>query len=143
LEAELQQLREEVQRQTKAAADAEAKRKAAETEQQRLAAMKEEEQRQAKAAEVEAKLRATEAEKQRLASLTATGLFTIRENTEAIGPSGDISRYTPTISVCQQNCEKLRDCKAFSYNKSTGICLRYTQVPSVAPNAKFDTGIRQ
>jgi hypothetical protein len=57
------------QRQAQAAADAEAKRKAAETEQQRL---KEEEQRQAKAAaDAEAKRKAAEAEQQRLAALKA------------------------------------------------------------------------
>jgi flagellar biosynthesis GTPase FlhF len=48
------------------AADIEAKLKAAEAEQQRLAAIKEEEQRRAEAADVEAKLKAAEAEQQRL-----------------------------------------------------------------------------
>jgi hypothetical protein len=65
-EAEQVRVKEEEQRQAKAAADAEAKRKAAEAEQQRLAAIKEEEQRQANAADVEAKLKAAEAEQQRL-----------------------------------------------------------------------------
>jgi multidrug efflux pump subunit AcrA (membrane-fusion protein) len=65
-EAEQQRLKEEVQRQAKAAADAEAKREAAEAEQQRL---KEEVQRQAKAAaDAEATRRAAEAEQQRLAA---------------------------------------------------------------------------
>jgi TIR domain/PAN domain len=66
-EAEQQRLKEEEQRQAKAASDAEAKRKAAEAEQQRL---KEEEQRQAKAAsDAEAKRKAAEAEQQRLAAI--------------------------------------------------------------------------
>ena len=65
-EAEQQRLKEEEQRQAKAEADANAKLKAAEAEQQRLAAVKDEEQRQAKAADVEAKLKAMEAEQQRL-----------------------------------------------------------------------------
>jgi len=68
-QAEQQRLKEEVQRQAKAAADAEEKRKAAEVEQQRL---KEEVQRQARvAADVEAKLKAAEAEQQRLAAVIA------------------------------------------------------------------------
>jgi hypothetical protein len=63
-EAEQQQLKDEVQRQTKAAADAETKLKAAEIEQQRL---QDEVQRQAKAAaDVDVKLKAAETEQQRL-----------------------------------------------------------------------------
>jgi hypothetical protein len=66
-DAELQRLKEEVERQAKAAADAEAKLKAAEAEQQRL---KEEVERQAKAAaDAEAKRKAAEAEQQRLAAI--------------------------------------------------------------------------
>jgi TIR domain/PAN domain len=68
-EAEQQRLKEEEQRQAQAVAGAEAKRKAAEAEQQRL---KEEEQRQAKAAaDAEAKRKAAEAEQQRLAAVKA------------------------------------------------------------------------
>jgi Flp pilus assembly protein TadD len=56
----------------KAAADAEAKRKAAEAEQQRLAAVKAEEERKAKTqAEAEAKRKSEEAEQQRLAAAKA------------------------------------------------------------------------
>jgi len=63
-EAEQQRLREEEQRQAKGVADAEAKLKAAEAEQQRL---KEEVQRQTKAAaDAEAKRKTAEAEQQRL-----------------------------------------------------------------------------
>src|SRR6516225_2677848 len=62
--AEQQRLKEEEQRQAQAAADAEAKRQAAEAEQVRV---KEEEQRQAKAAaDAETKRKAAEAEQQRL-----------------------------------------------------------------------------
>ena len=65
-EAKLKAAEAEQQRQAKAEADANAKLKAAEAEQQRLAAIKDEEQRQAKAADGEAKLKAMEAEQQRL-----------------------------------------------------------------------------
>src|SRR5215470_14277828 len=65
-EAEQQRLKEEEQLQAKAVTDAEAKRKTAETEQQRL---KEEVQRQTRAAaDAEAKRKAAEAEQQRLAA---------------------------------------------------------------------------
>jgi hypothetical protein len=58
--------------QPRAAAEAEAKRKADEAEQQRLAALKTEQDRQARvAAEEEAKRKADEAERQRLAALKA------------------------------------------------------------------------
>jgi TIR domain/PAN domain len=68
-EAEQQRLKEEVDRQAQAAADAESKRKAAEAEQQRL---QEEAQRQAKAeADAEAKRKAAEAEQQRLVAMQA------------------------------------------------------------------------
>jgi TIR domain/PAN domain len=71
-EAEQQRLKEEEQRQAKAAADAEAKRKAAEAEQQRLAAVRAEEERKTKAeAEAAAKRKADEAEQQQLAALKA------------------------------------------------------------------------
>jgi hypothetical protein len=53
------------------AAEAEAKRKADEAEQQRLAAAKAEQERQARAAEAEAKRKADEAEQQRLAAAKA------------------------------------------------------------------------
>src|SRR5262245_11284080 len=63
-EAEQQRLKDELQRQAKAASDAEAKLKAAETEQQRL---KDEVQRQAKAAaDADTKRRTAETEQQRL-----------------------------------------------------------------------------
>jgi hypothetical protein len=65
-EAEQQRFKEEAQRQAQAAADADAKLKTAESERQRLI---EEVQRQAKAAaDAEAKLKAAEAEQQRLAA---------------------------------------------------------------------------
>jgi len=135
-----QRLKEESQRLAKEAADANARLKAAETEQQRL---KEELQRQVKAAaDAEAKRMAAEIEQLRLAVPSTTGLFTIRTNMEAIGSSEDIPRYAFSINDCEQNCTRLGSCKAFSYNKSSGICYRYTQVPPVAPNANFDTGIR-
>ena len=70
-EAEQQRLAAlKAEEQRKAAAEAEAKRKSEEAEQQRLAALKAEEQRKA-AAEAEAKRKSEEAEQQRLAALKA------------------------------------------------------------------------
>jgi hypothetical protein len=66
------ELKAEQERQAKAAAEADAKRKAEEAEQQRLAAVKADEERKAKAAaEAEAQRRAAEAERQRLAAVKA------------------------------------------------------------------------
>jgi len=153
-EAEQQRLKEEVQRQAKAAADAEAKRKAAEAEQQRL---KEEVQRQAQAAtDAEAKRKAAEAEQQRLAAVKAeeerrakaeaevgaTGLFTIRSNTEATGDAAGAAAYVRSRGDCEQNCSRSATCKVFSYSKSINSCYLYTWA-DFAPNEKFDSGIRK
>jgi PAN domain len=74
-EAELRQIKDEVEHQTKAAADAEERLKLAESEQQRLVAIKAEEQRQIKAAaDVDAKRRAAEAEQQRLVEIKAAAV---------------------------------------------------------------------
>src|SRR5262249_55541338 len=67
-EAEQQRLKEEAGRQAQAAADAEAKRKAAEAEQQRLAAARAEEEKAKATAAAETQRKAEEAEQQRLAA---------------------------------------------------------------------------
>jgi len=78
----------------------------------RLVAIKEEEQRQAKAADP---------------PLTI-GLFTIKNNTEA---SGDVAgaatySYVPSRGECEQNCARSANCKVFTYNKSVSSCYLYT-----------------
>jgi TIR domain/PAN domain len=79
---------------------------------------------------------------------STTGRFIIRTNTEAVGFSQETyPRYVPSKDNCEQNCARSADCKVFAYNKDTGMCYKYTQTPSAAPNPfapneKFDTGIR-
>jgi tetratricopeptide (TPR) repeat protein len=76
-----------------ATAEAEAKRKATEAEQQRLAAAKAEEERKAKATEAEAKRKADEAEQQRLAAVQGRGWLgaTLQQVTDQIAESLMIS----------------------------------------------------
>jgi TIR domain/PAN domain len=133
-EAEQQRLKEEEQRQAKAAADPEVKRKAAEAEQQRL---KEEEQRQAKAAaDAEARRKATEAEQQQLVP------FAITNNTEAIRGANGSTVGVQSIRECEAACAKSPTCKIFTYEKEGRSCHMYSNA-TLAPNEKFDTGIRK
>jgi hypothetical protein len=160
-ETEQQRLKEEVQLQTKATADAEAKRKAAEAGQQPL---QDEVQRQANArADAEAKRKAAEAEQQRLAALLkadqerrekaeaeaakakgATGLFTIRTNTEATGPPELALSNVLSTAACEEVCKREPSCDIFSYDKRNGICRRYTRsvLLDFKSNEKFDSGVR-
>ena len=117
-EAELHRLDEVVQRQTKAAADAEAKLK---VEQQRLAAVKAEEERKAP---------------------SLAGLFTMRTNTEAIGFPPVDGKPVSSIGECEQSCTQSATCKIFTFRKSTAMCYTYSDANFV-PSDYFDTGIRK
>jgi uncharacterized protein len=89
IEAELQRVKEEIQRQAKAATDAEAKLKIAEADQQ---SVKEEEQRQARAAaDAEAKRKAAEAEQQRQPQVAA--------GAEAKRQAGDQQRLQEEVQL--------------------------------------------
>ena len=104
-EAEQQRLAAlKAEEQRKAAAEAEAKRKSEEAEQQRLAALKAEEQRKA-AAEAEAKRKSEEAEQQRLAALKAEEQ---RKPTEAEARA----RYSALIN------QGVTDANSGDYNKA-------------------------
>jgi hypothetical protein len=125
-EAEQQRLREEVQRQTKATADADAKRRAAEAEQQRLAA-KSEEERKATAA-------------------VTKGLFEIRRNMEAQWKRptdvADFLGVVASVDECQQKCTQSATCNAFAFGKANKYCHSYSDAEFV-PNTNFDSGVRQ
>src|SRR5262249_35951235 len=154
-----QRLKEEVQRQAKAAADAEAKRKAAEAEQQRLAALNAEIQRQAKAAaEAEATRKAAEVEQQRLAAAKAEeerkakaeseaamptkGPFEIRRNMKAADSSVMISSWiVDSVDKCELRCKQLETCTTFTFERKTGFCFAYSRADLVA-DGDFDSGIR-
>ena len=137
-EAEQQRLKDEVQRQAKAAADADAKRRTAEAEQQRL---KEELQRQAKAA-TDADAKRTAAEPASQSSPAAVkGLFEIRRNMEAARFPSDHSSPVKSIDECEQKCTQSASCNAFAFDKRIRSCYLYSRADLV-PNANFNSGIR-
>jgi hypothetical protein len=117
-EADQQRLKDEVQRQAKAAGDAEAKLKAAEIEQQRL---KGEVQRQAKAAgDADAKRGTAEAASQSSPAATDK-LFEIRPNMEARAKDrwGGYYQFVLVRSIgeCAQKCTQSERCKVFTFQK--------------------------
>src|SRR5262249_44371059 len=112
-EAEQQRLKEEEQRQAKAAADADARRKAAEAAQQQLAAL-----RQAKAAaDTDAKLKAAAAEATRLAALKAEQERKVKAEEEAAAGS------TTGLFTIRSNTEASGDAAGTAaYVRSRGDC---------------------
>jgi len=138
-EAEQQRLKEEVQRQTKAAADAEAKRKTAEAEQQRL---KEEVQHQMKAAaDAEAKRKAAEAEQQRL-SVGDQEPFSVTTRAAVNGEEYRIIRGLSAVAPCLDECAKHRRCKMFAYWNSQ-ICYLFDKSFSNYPNSAAVVGVHK
>src|SRR6516164_1368058 len=122
-EAEQQRLRDEVQRQTKATADAEKRLKAAEVEQQRLAA---------------ALSQSTPADMNKL--------FEIRRNMEAKATRSDASYLTAVIvrsmDECEQKCGQSASCSAFTLDKRTRSsrpderqCYLYSSGAELVPNS--------
>jgi hypothetical protein len=117
------ELKEEVQRQTKLATDADAKRKAAE---ERLAPLLKFEQGRAGA---------------EAATASSTGLFTIRTNTEASGSYASRSAVA-SRAACEALCTR-SSCKMFTYEKINGRCYRFGDVsPVFKSNEYFDSGVR-
>jgi TIR domain/PAN domain len=150
-DAELQRLRDEVQRQTKMVAEADTKRKAAEAEQQRMSEQIQRQTRAVADAEAKLKAAAAEAEQQRLAAVKAeeerkppspAGLFTMRTNTEAIGSPPVDGKPVSSIGECEQSCTQSATCKIFTFRKSTAMCYTYSDA-TFMPSDYFDTGIRK
>jgi hypothetical protein len=153
-EQRLAAMKEEAQSQAKAVADAEAKLKAAEAEQQRL---KEEVERQTKgAADLETKLKAAEAEQQRLrdevqrlakaapAALpqsTSTASFERRSDMRALGNVVADGALVNSVGECEQKCTSLSACTAFSFDKSIKKCYFYKGAVLIS-DAKYDSGTR-
>jgi hypothetical protein len=124
-----------------AAADAEAKLKAAEAEQQRL---RDEVQRLTNAAaNADAKSRAAAAALPagQPGPTVTTGLFTIRSNTEAWGVPADNSASVSSISECEQRCAQSVNCKVFTYDRRAKMCHPISRA-DFKPNQNFDSGIR-
>jgi membrane protein involved in colicin uptake len=129
-EAEQQRLRDEVQRQTKAAADADAKSKAAEAEQQRQAKA---------AADAEAKLKAA------TTPTSTTGLFTIQTNTVISGhgsTTGGTPKSVTSLAECERECA-MASCKGFNYLKDNRLCIAYPESRGSTSDEKYDSGIRK
>jgi hypothetical protein len=137
----------------KAAADAEAQRKAEEAEQQRLAAVRAEEERKAKAAaEAEARAKAEQAEKERLAAAKAAEerrtqaeaqarpRFSITEATAVHGEEYRIIRQVNSEQYTNQCAEDNR-CKMFAHWKSQ-ICYLFNQNFGTYPTAQSIVGTK-
>jgi hypothetical protein len=125
--------------QAKAAADAEANRKADEAERQRLAAVKAEQEHQA----------SFESSALPIGPSTITApnsLFTIQRDVEAspTGGTRNESLYSRSIEECEQTCAQRPTCNVFTYAKGigAGACYLYTRA-ELKPNAGFDSGIRK
>jgi TIR domain/PAN domain len=157
-ETQQQGLKEEAQRQAKAAADADAKLKVALTEQQRLAKAatdadakrvlaETEQQRLAKAAtDADAKRVLAEGAQQRLVEelrkVTAVS-FESRPNMEAVDKMPAGSDRGSTFEACQARCARSGTCQAFTFSKTSNLCLFYDLVPGFRSNPNFDSGVRQ
>src|SRR5262249_31559524 len=139
----------------KAAADAEAQRKAEEAEQQRLAAVRAEEERKAKAAaEAEARAKAEQTEKERLAAAKAAEerrkqaeaqararpRFSITEATAVHGEEYRIIRQVNS-EQCSNQCAEDNRCKMFAHWKSQ-ICYLFNQNFGTYPTAQSIVGIK-
>jgi hypothetical protein len=119
------------------AAEAQVKRKADEAEQQRLAAIKAEQERVPWASRA-----AAEAEVKRKAEQQ----FTIRRGIEGLWVSGSGSTNERLASVSFEECEKTcaqrpMTCDVFTYYKITRACFLYSRA-ELKPNANFDSGVR-
>jgi hypothetical protein len=136
----------------KAAADAEAQRKAEEAEQQRLAAVRAEEERKAKAAADEARAKAEQAEKERLAAAKAAEerrkqaeaqarpRFSITEATAVRGEEYRIIRQVNS-EQCSNQCASDNRCKMFAYWNNQ-ICYLFNQNFGTYPTAQSIVGTK-
>jgi PAN domain len=144
-EAEQQRLTGELQRQIKAATDADTKRRDAEADQQRL---KVEVQRQTKAAaDADTARKAAEAQQERLTEelrkvRADSASFESRPNFVA-KDAATVIESTMTVAACQDRCAQRSSCAAFTFGKTKNNCYLYDAVPRFAPEANFDSGVRQ
>jgi hypothetical protein len=130
-------IKEEAQRQAKAAADAEAKLKVAETEQQRQAKA---------AADADSKRRAAETEQQRLKEqLERQTKDAVAKPMQSASPSNRVGQFSLTtgigvkegeyslirgvsaIEVCSNECAKDSRCKMFEYSHFYQSCSLFNQ----------------
>jgi len=107
-------------------------RSVAEAEQQRLAALKAEEERK-RNAEAEAAARS--------AVPSFTGLFAMRTNTEVGGGTAASSVLVDSTDACAAVCARDHICKMFTYNKATRVCYTHSStLRFFSTNEKYDSG---
>jgi PAN domain len=124
----------EQQRLAKAVTDADAKRVDAEKEQQRLA----EELRKARA-----ELATRQVALPQATSTVMTASFESRPNMEAVDRMPAGSDRGSTFEACQARCTRSGTCQAFTFSKTSGLCLFYDLLPGFRSNPNFDSGVRQ
>jgi hypothetical protein len=128
-----------------------------EAEQQRLAAIEEAQRRAKAAADADAKLKAAEQQRLAAAPSQSTPaatnrLFEIRRNMEARAttPFIDPLTYSPvqvrSMDECEQKCTQSASCNTFSFQRPWGAvqfhCYLYSDAELV-PNENFDSGVRK
>jgi hypothetical protein len=70
-----------------------------------------------------------------------TGVFTIRNGTEATGyPSGQVV-HAASITDCKEICARASNCNIFTYDKNRGMCYSYTRA-DFKSNEQYDSGVR-
>jgi hypothetical protein len=112
--------------------------RASASEQQRLAAVKAEEERKTKA-EAEAAATKQEALPQATSTVTAAS-FESRPNSVGIDKTSG-SDPSGTVETCQKRCTQRSTCQAFTFSKSLSICFLYDLVPSFRSDPNFDSGV--
>jgi uncharacterized protein YhaN len=144
-ERELAAIKEEVQRQAKAATEADSKRKTAEAEQQRL---KDEVQRQTKAAaDADARRKAAEERTQAAVQQATPSNTSSRTNFER--RTKMVAKGVPfenasgsSAEECEAKCSLIEQCSAVSYSSAYRFCGLYSS-SDLTPSLNWDTSIRK
>src|SRR5262245_23158553 len=120
-EAEQQRLNEEVERQTKAAADADFKRKTAEAEQQRLIAKAEEERKAGLRTAPPASPAILPSVSPKSAGLSSSTSTSSFERLSNMRNNGSFidGARVRSVGECEEKCRLLSACKVFSFDKIT------------------------
>jgi hypothetical protein len=82
----------------------------------------------------------------RTEQVSPTGLFIIKADTEALGSaSGSVSSSTgsTTRTDCEKSCAREPGCNAFTYDKNSGQCYRFSGAFSLTANTTYESGVRK
>jgi PAN domain len=121
---------------------------AAEAEQQRLAALKAEQDHKAKSEAEEAAADAPDRVPMVPPVLpgtpvpTVTGLFAVRNGAYAYGEQIGQSTLVKYAGECEQACARVAICKVFAYSNRTDVCRLHTSVDSFWDSTEWDLGVR-